>query len=192
MPTVRLGSDPNGVVRNASQGFGGAARQAIVNAGGKLTNLNAGGSLDLSRRRIQSPKRARRAVSEVRTVPANPFENTGNSALCKGVSVVRKGDDGGETGRHSGVASPAALIQNYHKKQIETCNLSFRPASTHCILSHPVMILMMGEMIWGPWRAKSSQRTWAAGCEAVEAHRCEGECHVRRWGRCRALPTDHS
>lgn len=95
MPTARLGSDPNGVVQNASQGFGGAARQAIVNAGEKLTNLNGGGSLDLSRRRIQSPKRARRAVSEVRTVPANPFENTGNSAPCKGVSVVRKGDDGG-------------------------------------------------------------------------------------------------
>ena len=52
MPTARLGSDPNGVVLNASQGFGGAARQAIVNAGEKLTNLNGGGSLDLSRRRI--------------------------------------------------------------------------------------------------------------------------------------------
>jgi len=39
MPTVRLGSDPNGVVRNASQGFGGTERQAIVNAGEKRTNL---------------------------------------------------------------------------------------------------------------------------------------------------------
>ena len=58
-------------------------------------NLNGGGSLDLSRRRIQSPKRARCAVSQVRTVPANLFENTENSALGMGVSVVRKGDDGG-------------------------------------------------------------------------------------------------
>ena|GEM_PF-3383898 len=80
--------------------------------GGKLTNLNAGGSLDLSRRRIQSPKRARRAVSEVRTVPANPFENTGNSALCKGVSVVRKGDDGGETGiRTLGRRKPTTVFE---------------------------------------------------------------------------------
>ena len=53
------------------------------------------GSLDLSRTGIQSPKRARRAVFEVRTVPTNPFENTENSALGMGVSVVRKGDDGG-------------------------------------------------------------------------------------------------
>ena len=98
MPTARLGSDPNGIVRNASQGFGGAARQAIVNAGEKLTNLNGGGSLDLSRRRLQSPKRAQRAVSEVRTVPANPFENTENSAPCTGVSVVSKGDNGGGGG----------------------------------------------------------------------------------------------
>ena len=95
MPTVRLGSDPNGVVRNASHGFGGAARQAIVNSREKPTNLNGGGSLDLSRKRIQSPKRARRAVFEVRTIPTNPFENTENSAPCMGVSVVRKGDDGG-------------------------------------------------------------------------------------------------
>lgn len=104
MPTVRLGSDPNGIVRNASQGFGGAERQTIVNAREKPTNLSGGGSLDLSRKRIQSPKRARRAVFEVRTVPGNPFENTKNSAPCMGVSVVRKGDDGGSIGRHSHVA----------------------------------------------------------------------------------------
>jgi hypothetical protein len=96
MPTARLGSDPNGVVQNASQGFGGAERQAIANSGEKRTNLKWRGSLDLSPGGIQSPKRARRAVSEVRTVPANPFENTKNSAPCMGVSVVRKGDDGGE------------------------------------------------------------------------------------------------
>ena len=56
------------------------------------------GSLDLSRTGIQSPKRARRAVFEVRTVPTNPFENTENSSLGMGVSVVRKGDDGGDEG----------------------------------------------------------------------------------------------
>ena len=63
MSTVCLGSDPNGVVRNASQGFGGAERQAIVNSGEKRTNLKWRGSLDLSPGGIQSPKRARRAVS---------------------------------------------------------------------------------------------------------------------------------
>ncbi len=52
MPTVRLGSDPNGVVRNASQSFGGAARQAIVNAGENRTSLKERGSLDLSQRGI--------------------------------------------------------------------------------------------------------------------------------------------
>ena len=100
MPTVRLGSDPNGVVRNASQSFGGVARQAIGNAGEKPTILNGRGSLDLSRRGIQSPKRAWRAVYEVRTVPENPFENTENSGHGIGVSLVRKVDDGGETARH--------------------------------------------------------------------------------------------
>ena len=98
MPTVRLGSDPNGVVRDASQSFGGAARQDVVNVWEKPMNLNGGCSLDLSRRRIHSPKRARRAVSEVRTVPANPFENTENSAPGMGVSLVRKGDHGGDEG----------------------------------------------------------------------------------------------
>ena len=102
MPTARLGSDPNGVVQNASQGFGGAERQAIANSGKKRTNLKWRGSLDLSPGGIQSPKRARRAVSEVRTVPTNPFENTKNSAPCMGVSVVRKGDDGGSIGGHKG------------------------------------------------------------------------------------------
>jgi hypothetical protein len=112
MPTVRLGSDPNGVVWNASQGFGGAACPAIVNAREKPTNLNGGGSLDLSRKRIQSPKRARRAVSEVRTVPANPFENTENSALCMGVAKVRKGDVGGEGGiRTHGRLSPTPVFE---------------------------------------------------------------------------------
>lgn len=42
MPTVRLGSDPNGVVRNASQGFGSAACQVIVNAGENTKSLNGG------------------------------------------------------------------------------------------------------------------------------------------------------
>ena len=112
MPTECLGSDPNGVVRNASQGFGGPACQAIVNVGQKPTNLNGGGSLDLSRRRIQSPKRARHAVSEVRTVPANPFENTENSAPCMGVSMVRRGDDGGETGiRTLGRRKPTTVFE---------------------------------------------------------------------------------
>jgi hypothetical protein len=96
----RASGDPNGVVRNASQGFGGAARQAIVNAGEKPTNLKGRGSLDLSQGGIQSPKRARREVSRVRTVSTNPFENTENSAPGMGVSVVRKGDNGGGGGSH--------------------------------------------------------------------------------------------
>jgi hypothetical protein len=112
MPTVRLGSDPNGVVWNASQGFGGAACPAIVNAREKPTNLNGGGSLDLSQGGIQSPKRGPRAVSEVRTVPANPFENTENSAPCMGVSVVRTGYDGGETGiRTLGRRKPTTVFE---------------------------------------------------------------------------------
>ena len=89
MPTVRLGSDPNDFVRNASQGFGGTARQAIVNAGEKRTNLKQRGSLDLSHGDNQSPKRGPRAASGVRTVRTNPFENTENSAPFVGVSVVR-------------------------------------------------------------------------------------------------------
>ena len=139
MPTVRLGSDPNGIVRNASQGFGGAARQAIVNAAEKLTNLNEGGSLDLSRRRIQSPKRARRAVSEVRTVPANPFENTENSAPCMGVSVVRKGDDGGSGVRHLVDTSCLMKMQDRNFYLVITMFSKIIPASC-CILSQLISV----------------------------------------------------
>jgi len=88
MPTEHLGYDPNGIVRNASQGFGGAARQAIVNAREKRAGLKGRGLLDLIRRRLQSPKRARHAVSEVRAVPANPFENTENYEPRMEVAVV--------------------------------------------------------------------------------------------------------
>jgi hypothetical protein len=109
-PERALGSDPNGVVRNASQGFGGAARQAIVNAGEKRTPLKWRGSPDLSPGGIQSPKRGPRAVSEVRTVRTNPFENTENSAPFVGVSVDRCGSTGGSGGirTHGGV--PPTLV----------------------------------------------------------------------------------
>ena len=101
--------DPNGVVRNASQGFGGAARQAIVNAREKRADFKGPGSLDLSRRRLQSPKRGSRAVSGVRTVPTNPFENAANSEPCTGAPRVRKGDDGGWGVRYT-IVSIATVI----------------------------------------------------------------------------------
>lgn len=39
MPTVRGGDDPNGVVRNASQSFGGAECHVIVNEGERTDEL---------------------------------------------------------------------------------------------------------------------------------------------------------
>ena len=90
MPAVRRGSDPNGVVQNASHGFRGAARQALANTG-KTNELEWRRFARPEMDGIQSPKRARREVSKVRTVPANPFESTENSAPGMGVSLVRKG-----------------------------------------------------------------------------------------------------
>lgn len=39
MPTVRLGSESNGVVRNASQSFGGATMSGHCKCGGKANEL---------------------------------------------------------------------------------------------------------------------------------------------------------
>lgn len=56
---------------------------------------------------------------------------------------------GGETARHSGVVSPAALIKKVFIRLRKSYSRRRHHASTHCILSHPVMMFMMGGMIWG-------------------------------------------
>lgn len=49
-------------------------------------------------RAILSPALAGRRVFEVRSAPANPFDNTEKSVPVRAVSLVRNGDNGGETG----------------------------------------------------------------------------------------------
>ena len=71
MPTVRLGSDPNGGFGCASQSFGRVYCQAHENAKETAAGPSPSRFARLSRRGIQSPKRALRAEFEVRTVPAN-------------------------------------------------------------------------------------------------------------------------
>ncbi|SEO90650.1 hypothetical protein SAMN04490248_115118 [Salinihabitans flavidus] len=49
-------------------------------------------------RAILSPASAWRRAYEVRSVPANPFENTEKSVPVRAVSLVRNGDNGGGDG----------------------------------------------------------------------------------------------
>uniref|UniRef100_UPI0040470924 hypothetical protein n=1 Tax=Yoonia sp. TaxID=2212373 RepID=UPI0040470924 len=58
-------------------------------------NWNGRGSPKLRLRAIQSPTLARRRVYEVRSVHANPFDNTEKSVPVRAVSLVRNGDNGG-------------------------------------------------------------------------------------------------
>jgi hypothetical protein len=61
-------------------------------------NRNGRGSPKLRLRAILSLSPARRRVYEVRSVPANPFDNTEKSVPIRAVSLVFNGDCGGQTG----------------------------------------------------------------------------------------------
>ena len=56
------------------------------------------GSPKLRLRAILSPSSAWCRVYEVRSVPANPFDNTEKSVPVRAVSLVRNGDNGGGNG----------------------------------------------------------------------------------------------
>ena len=58
-------------------------------------NRSERGSPKLRLRAILRPASARQRVYEVRSVPANPFDNTEKSVPVRAVSLVRNGDNGG-------------------------------------------------------------------------------------------------
>ena len=59
-----------------------------------------------------SPTSARRRVYKVRSVHTNPFESTEKSVPFRAVSLVRNGDNGGETGiRTLGRLAPTTVFE---------------------------------------------------------------------------------
>lgn len=58
-------------------------------------NRNGRGSPKLRLRAILSPVSAWQRVYEVRSVPANPFDNTEKSVPVRAASLVGNGDNGG-------------------------------------------------------------------------------------------------
>jgi len=81
-------------------------------------NRNGRGSPKLRLRAVQSPTLDWRRVYEVRSVPANPFENTEKSMHVRAASLVRNRDNGG--GGKTGVKPaplPTSLVSiNSHKR----------------------------------------------------------------------------
>jgi len=73
-------------------GFAGRPLKSNAKSG---PNRNGRGSPKLRLRAILSPALARRRVYEVRSAPANPFDNTEKSVPVRAVSLVRNGDNGG-------------------------------------------------------------------------------------------------
>ena len=76
-------------------GFGDRALKYNIKTG---PNRSERGSPKLRLRAILSPTSARRRVYEVRSAPANPFDNTEKSVPVRAVSLVRNGDNGGGNG----------------------------------------------------------------------------------------------
>ena len=73
---------------------------------------NRQGSPKLRLSAIPSPCSARRRFYKVRSVPANPFDNTEKYAPVMAVSLVRNGDNGGETGiRTLGRLAPTTVFE---------------------------------------------------------------------------------
>jgi hypothetical protein len=103
--------------------------RALKGNGKSGPNRNGRGSPKLRRRAILSPTAASQRVYEVRSVPANPFDNTENSVPVRAVSLVRNGDDGG--GNATGIEPPLGrkvlILSKYLSLMDSTC--AFNTAS---------------------------------------------------------------
>lgn len=85
----------------SERAFGFLARfrsRSLKSHGKNGPNRNGRGSAKLRLRAILSPALARRRVYEVRSAPANPFDNTEKSVPVRAVSLVRNVDNGGGDG----------------------------------------------------------------------------------------------
>jgi hypothetical protein len=90
-------------------GFGSSALKGNDKSG---PNRNGRGSPKLRLRAILSPTSARQRVYEVRSVRANPFDNTEKSVPVRAVSLVRNGDNGGGGGiRTHGGREPSLVFK---------------------------------------------------------------------------------